>query len=99
MSGALGQSSFETLDYEVFRVLVLVPVNGGCIDDVVDVAFPRAVGVAAQEAAKASRVWKIWVLESVVTVSGGYYIYICVFFRLGEGGDFFGIWADGGWAR
>lgn len=81
MTGALGQSSFKDLDYGV-PVLV-----NGCIDDVVDVAFPWR-GVA--EAAKASRVWNIRVLESLVTVSGNYYI--CVF---RWGGDF-GIWA-GGW--
>lgn len=65
MTGALGQSSFKPLDYGV-------PVPDGRIDDVVDVAFPRRV----EEAAKASRVWKIRVIESLAAVSGDY---ICVF--------------------
>lgn len=65
MTGALGQSSFKHLDYGV-------PVPDGRIDDVVDVAFPPGV----LEAAKASRVWKVWVIESFTAVSGEY---ICVF--------------------
>ena len=65
MTGALGQSSFKPLDYGV-------SVPDRRIDDVVDVAFPRGF----LEAAEASRVWKIWVIESFTAVSGEY---ICVF--------------------
>lgn len=81
MTGALRQSSFKDLDYGV-----VVSVNG-CIDDVVDVAFP---GRGVAEAAKASRVWKIRVLESLVTISRDYCI--CLFRWSGD----FGIWI-GGW--
>lgn len=64
MTGAFGQTFFKPMDNRV-------PIPDGHIDHVVDVAFPRVV----EEAAKASGVWKIWVIESLAPVSGEY---ICV---------------------
>lgn len=61
MTEALGQSFLKPLDNGI-----PIPER---IDDVVDVLFPRVV----EEAAKASRVWKIWVIESLAAVSGESY--------------------------
>lgn len=61
MTEALGQYFLKPLDNGI-----PIPKR---IDDVVDVLFPRVV----EEAAKASRVWKIWVIESLAAVSGESY--------------------------